>query len=374
MAEPARSSADAVVDLYTPYTTTFKNLHGGTNAIRAKIINSIGILNNALYNSQVNMRVNLVGLEEIPYTFTHVPNVQVPLNDLKDNTGYDFKARKEAYGADMIILFERIYEAGGYGGLHQDVCVAGYFGDVPAHEWGHNMGCGHGYNWGAGKSSYAGGYYRSDVKTIMISNYVQNQGATKQIYRFSNPNVTYNDAPIGSATQNNARHIHEQRFRFSNNGKTNIYGLYNSKWVLVNSSSGKAIYAHDNQSGATLWQEWDDSVTNRHWNFHYAWPWSYWIHNAETGRYLTLPANATAGSNVVQEDGAGLNRQRFSVEFLPSGLVQIRGENNWLIGNTWPATWIRNQQNSAWSLSSPVTTMQDTGSRYHQYELRRVID
>lgn len=374
-------AADAVVDIYTPYTTYFLNSYGGDVAqVRSGIFETIGVINSALASSQIDMRVNVVGIEEIDYT---TAAGRMPLWDFADNNGFDFFGRRDAYGADMMALF-MFQNSGGETWNNFYGIRTGGFGDVTAHEFGHTHGCGHGYE-GMGVTEFsqfgstpiAKGYRWDGAsgtrwKTIMISNYDFNAASS---WLYSNPNVTFDGTPAGVAgSRNNAQQIYTERFRFTDAGQLTPNTDWNAKWVLINRATNIAIAAPNNQSGAALQHSDYNGGAEYHWQFHRNW-WNWnesWVYNPSSQKYLTIPVGATNGAAIVQQTGAGLNGQKFQLESLPSGHVKIIGANSSLVGSPW-YTWVwRNDR--GWLRVAPAVVTQDVNSTLQQYELRKVLD
>ena len=86
--------------------------------------------------------------------------------------------------------------------------------NVLAHEFGHNAGCTHdiGNANNPGRYSYSYGYQHptGQFRTVMAYSYgCPGPGDCTQIDYFSNPNVTYNGAPTGTASANCAETIQQ---------------------------------------------------------------------------------------------------------------------------------------------------------------------
>ena len=136
---------------------------------------------------------------------------------------------RATYGGDLVamVLDDTLYCGAAYSGPTKDTmfsvvawnCATGYFSF--GHEVGHNLGLLH--DRGSSNAcdddvNYNYGYRDPDARfrTILAYRCRTNQcdinAANKKctrIQRFSNPNIQYNDSPVGSATEDNARKLNE---------------------------------------------------------------------------------------------------------------------------------------------------------------------
>jgi len=139
---------------------------------------------------------------------------------------------RKAYGADIVALLinDSQYCGLGYLGPRVDLmfsvtawnCATGYFSF--GHEVGHNLGLNHdrgtknacngvNYNYGYRDPSAR---FRSILAYACRSGQCDNNpanGRCTRVQRFSNPTYSYGGAPIGTATENNARKINDERFK-----------------------------------------------------------------------------------------------------------------------------------------------------------------
>jgi hypothetical protein len=94
-------------------------------------------------------------------------------------------------------------------------CVAQY---TPTHEMGHNMGSQHAPEDGGGVALFPYSYGFKDpargFRTVMA--YSCFEAPCPRLPNFSNPVVTQNGGPAGTATQNNARSINEAAYAIAN--------------------------------------------------------------------------------------------------------------------------------------------------------------
>ncbi|MDR2384273.1 MAG: Ig-like domain-containing protein, partial [Tannerella sp.] len=225
------SGADdpAQIDLLIVYTTAAKNSvyalqKGGINNVIASMI-ALG--NTSLSNSQTGITLNLVHSAEVAYSETNEMDVSLArLQSVSDGYMDDVHALRKQYGADLVQLVSTD-AGGGYGYvLNNDKGSLGYgfsvvnvtqVGDTypcSVHEFGHNLGLGHGaqhiINKSTGIFDYSYGWtwfgtetnpkgtkkYCSVMSYWSAENYSDNIKGYNVPY-FSNPNVTHQEQPTG---------------------------------------------------------------------------------------------------------------------------------------------------------------------------------
>jgi hypothetical protein len=218
------------------YTTASKQRAGGKNNIESLIHQSVNRINQSFTNSQMNVRVNLVHMEEVNYPLDiwewkgdsiMQQRFRMALSHLigKDD-GYmdNVHSLRDKYSADMVQL---IISNAAYGGLSNTMFSNShayessaftalgvkYFLGSSVHELGHIMGNQHDiYNTSSdGSYSYSHGYGspNNTFRTIMsysnACNGVQNtQCANSGINYWSSPIQYYHGEALGD-TYANAR-------------------------------------------------------------------------------------------------------------------------------------------------------------------------
>jgi len=210
-------------DVLVVYTAAAAAAAGGSEAIEKQIVASISLTNLSLKNSRLENRLRLVAAEEVDFPASGNPAADLAAMAFEP-AGADIRARREAYGADLVQLVSVITVpgVGGIAYLFEDRADRAYSlvdpdGGLftPAHEWGHNFGCCHALGDGGGCG--VGGYYPfsngwrfqaggGTKATIMA----YTPDGAERIPHFSNPYVRYFGEPTGSTAPpgaNNARTI-----------------------------------------------------------------------------------------------------------------------------------------------------------------------
>lgn len=210
------AQAAPLVDVLVLYIDAAQQTTSGRD-MDARIGSYIEYSNQALKNSNVDMRLRLVGVERVDVNYTYVTSTN--LNELRSNR--DVALLRQKYGADLVTLINlRQPMSGGY------VCGIGYIpGGEPStgrlasnastaafslvgvdcglstflHELGHNMSLGHSHiqNENGGVWPWARGHgVEGMFSTIMA--YPQSYGTRNQLQRLSNPEqATCMDFPCG---------------------------------------------------------------------------------------------------------------------------------------------------------------------------------
>ncbi|OZG73007.1 Ni,Fe-hydrogenase I small subunit [Hahella sp. CCB-MM4] len=197
--------AENVVDVLVLYTDEALQTQNGRD-IAARAAAYIEFSNQAYANSNVDMKLRLVGLENLDAGYTRVNGSN--LDAFRNNR--EVASLRQRYGADLVTLLNlRQPMSGGY------VCGIGYvppgnsssgtlYSNAPSlafslvgvdcglntfsHELGHNMSLGHSYaqNTEGGTWSWARGHgVYGTFSTIMA--YPQSYGTYNQLQQFSNP-------------------------------------------------------------------------------------------------------------------------------------------------------------------------------------------
>ena len=236
--DQAASDATATIDVmvvYTPAARVWANSNEGS--ISNVIAQAMEKAQLAADNSGVFMTVRMVHSAEVAYTESG--DSEIDLYRLQGSgDGYldSVHTLRNTYGADVVVMFTRIDDAGGIGYL-----LGSPFG-APAyafsitrvqqaswtyttvHEIGHNMGLGHHkdqiFQPGPGLDSYSagwrwvstnGGRYCS-IMTYESGSYFSDGLTHTRVPYFSNPSITYVGAATGDAANgDNARTVRETK-------------------------------------------------------------------------------------------------------------------------------------------------------------------
>jgi peptidyl-Asp metalloendopeptidase len=214
----AATGADPVVqDLLVVYTQKAVDRAGSTATLESRILNAVAAANAAYLNSDVGIRLNVVGMVRTNYVETG--DMSVTLSRLRGTTdGYmdEVHSIRNQLGADLVAM---ISEDGGYCGIAYvmsspssgfasaafSVTAQGCFSNQTfAHEIGHNQGNAHDRkNGGSSAYAYSFGYRTCDniapsngqsFRTVMAYSC-----SGSRLNYFSNPRVNYNGAPMGVA-------------------------------------------------------------------------------------------------------------------------------------------------------------------------------
>ncbi len=205
---PGLAFSAPVIDVLVLYIDAAQKTQAGRD-IDARIASYISYSNQAFANSNIDMRLRLVGSEKVNLDYTYV--TEDNLAALRRNN--EVARLRQRYGADLVTLINlRQPTAGGYvcgiayvppgnsrtGRFHSNASTAAFslVGvncglSTFAHELGHNMGLGHSHvqNSEGGVWSWARGHgVQSLFSTIMA--YPHSYGTHTQLQQFSNPQQT----------------------------------------------------------------------------------------------------------------------------------------------------------------------------------------
>lgn len=227
-ANAVAAAASNIVDLMVVYTPSSCNKYGrdvggGCANLESKIVSAVAAANTAYNNSQVNMQLNLVRMQEISYSERGIENSLNDLTGTNDGQMDNVHTLRNTYGADQVALisedsnacgvaWQMSKESAGFAAYAFSVvfsdCLAG---QTLAHELGHNQGDAHDPDnaGGQGAFPYSFGHRicgTGGFRTIMSYSCL---GANR-IDFFSNPNLSFNGQPIGIADQrDNSRSMNE---------------------------------------------------------------------------------------------------------------------------------------------------------------------
>jgi len=221
-------------DLMVVYTGAARAAAGGTAAMQALINLGVTETNQAYANSGIVPRLRLVHMSEIAYAESGTLGTDLPrLRGNGDGFLDTVHALRNTYGADMVKLVVNAASDGcGLAylmGPGHNVAFAVNAFSVTArscispnytfgHELGHNMGSNHAPDDPVGTGAYNYSYGHkvpTQFRTVMA--YADNCAAPcPRVLNFSNPNVSRNGFPTGTATRNNALSINNVRTSVAN--------------------------------------------------------------------------------------------------------------------------------------------------------------
>ena len=209
---PPSAAASFVHDLLVVYTPASTARYGQAG-IETKILDAVASANQAYQNSQIDVQLQLVGMEEIAYNETG--NMGVALERLqRTNDGYldSVHALRDQVGADLVALIDEdsnycgiAYvmqgEAMSFANWAFSVTYSGCLASQTlAHEIGHNDGDAHDransnvlgtFDWSFGhRRCVNDGFGFRTVMSYSCS------GAAR-IQHFSNPSISWNGYPTG---------------------------------------------------------------------------------------------------------------------------------------------------------------------------------
>jgi len=201
------------IDVLVTYTALLRQTLGGTTQAQAFAQQAIASTNTAYINSDITMRLRLVGTLEVSYNeAAGTLSAALPWSRNDPETA----ATRNILQADMVsIIIQNASDACGIGYLMTNVgpafessafsaasrsCAVGNL--TFAHELGHNQGAHHNpENAGTAAFPYAYGHYvNASFRTVM--SYVnQCANGCSRVPYFSNPAISFNGSPTGIADQ-----------------------------------------------------------------------------------------------------------------------------------------------------------------------------
>lgn len=209
----ANRAVEAIqVDVLVLYTPDARSEVGGTSTVENLIYAAISQTNTSYDNSGVNVKLNLVHVDEL--SFTESSNIVNDLTSLASNN--TAQALRDEYGADLVSLIRKdagpycgiayvmappsdAFESSAYSVVTQDCAVSNL---SFAHETGHNFGAQHdrdnaGSYAGAFTYSYGYRYLGSNSFRTIMAYSSGCPGVCQRIPYWSNRNVFYNSLPTG---------------------------------------------------------------------------------------------------------------------------------------------------------------------------------
>jgi len=258
-------------DIMYVYTSEARIKAGGTDAIRNKIITAFNRMNKSFVNSDMDLRANLVHMEEIDFIepdttddnakqrwdkFTQVHNYLVGKYD-----GYmdNVHELRNQYSADFVQLVLGMDGGLGTGASYLGLISSNAFSTLQynklnggsVHEWGHTVGMQHDLASHGGSQPYAWGYSNDTIRTIMGV-----RGYREQILYWSSPSLYYNGMVLGTSERDARRAILENAPIFCNFRKRPVTSaptlttnppsetLDSSITIEVNGEAGYAVYVN----------------------------------------------------------------------------------------------------------------------------------
>lgn len=221
------SSGAVVQDVLVLYTAASASAFGQA-ALESMIQSAVESANQAYLNSQANIALKVVGLQQAP--LSESSGMQSTLSALQQNS--TVRSLRDKLAADMVVLVSQNSDWCGYAGLWVTTTSAGTNTDAYAvvysnclsnqtlaHEIGHLQGLGHDRENEGGTPSYPYAYgYRvctsdgfRDVMSYACSTNVP------RVLQFSNPYVFYNGYATGIAYESNPSKAAEAARALNNN-------------------------------------------------------------------------------------------------------------------------------------------------------------
>jgi peptidyl-Asp metalloendopeptidase len=244
------------IDVMVVYTAKAAEFLGGDANAQIAIENTIALTNLTYLNSNVHFRVRLVHIEKVSFDENPFYNIEV-LEDPSDGIIDNIHLLRDQYRADLVAMIpgtsasDRLYcgianlptiineanlpDETGFS-ITEALCIS----DITfPHELGHNMGKAHDRaNAGGAVHPYAYGYQDvaspagadwGDFVTVMAYSTggecpnVYQPGVCPAIAWWSNPELTINGKPLGTANENNALSLNQTarliaQYRISEDG------------------------------------------------------------------------------------------------------------------------------------------------------------
>lgn len=228
-ADVAATPADdgSQIDVLMLYTPNARNAAGGVSQIQSIASQIISDSNTIYGRSGISTRVHLVGTSELAQF--EASTVLADLTAVSNSASA--QALRDSTGADLVQLLVSSPDSASCGiayllgslsstnfnaySVVDIACVAQY---SPTHEMGHNMGSQHAPedDPSGGLFSYSYGFKDpvNGFRTVMA--YACSNANCPRIANFSNPSVSQNGGPMGTASQNNSLSINNAALTVAN--------------------------------------------------------------------------------------------------------------------------------------------------------------
>lgn len=209
-----------VLDVLMLYTPSARAQQGGTAQMQALVAQVISDTNTGFVRSGITSRVRLIAALE----FAHGEAADMLTDLFALRASIDVRMMRDAGGADLVQLLVNSPDLSscGAGYLLESLddadfpaysvadiaCVPQY---TPTHEMGHNLGSNHAPEDAPFGSlfPYSFGYKDAPRSFRTVMAYACADVPCPRILSFSNPALSHNGGPTGSATQDNARSINQ---------------------------------------------------------------------------------------------------------------------------------------------------------------------
>jgi hypothetical protein len=225
-AAPASDSDPATIDLMALYTPAARDAAGGTAAILNLIQRDVDYANQVLSNSQTDVKLRLAYAGSADYAESGSASTDLAnLAGQSDGQLDWIHPIRDAVGADLVTLYtaSRNADSGGLAFVLNDPSradndalgfnVVGLPNNATPgaliHEIGHNLGAAHDAPHADEPGTYPYSHgYNFTANGVKYGDIMSNADVTR-IPNFSNPDVTYQGIPTGSANANNAQTIQQ---------------------------------------------------------------------------------------------------------------------------------------------------------------------
>jgi hypothetical protein len=243
---PVAADAPSLVDVAIVYPANLPGTVGGVEAMQAQFAVGITQTNQALTASGVPTQVRLVGTRQVAAAqSSSMTTNYYALAKPGDGVFDEAQALREETHADLVSLWlGGAYPSGSFCGLGSlggtqpeydaesaawtvvwaDRCATGNLSF--AHEIGHNLSADHDPGASSppsGGKSYARGYVDVAGNFLTVMAYPTTCAECTRVGNFSNPNVSRNGRPTGTAAAFNALAVQEQAVAAANYRQSQIY-------------------------------------------------------------------------------------------------------------------------------------------------------